>query len=84
MPAPSSRSIGQVLKVLKEDFEDISISKIRFLEGEGLVSPERAPASSSVRHRSSRYAVNLADRRRVGAARDDEIRQHLVWAQAVR
>ncbi|HRL79802.1 MAG TPA: MerR family transcriptional regulator [Propioniciclava sp.] len=44
MPAPSSRSIGQVLKVLKEDFEDISISKIRFLEGEGLVSPERAPS----------------------------------------
>lgn len=44
MPAPGTRSIGQVLKVLKDDFEDISISKIRFLEGEGLVSPERAPS----------------------------------------
>jgi DNA-binding transcriptional MerR regulator len=38
------RSIGQVLAVLKPDFEDISISKIRFLEAEGLISPERAPS----------------------------------------
>ncbi|MFT3969658.1 MAG: MerR family transcriptional regulator [Micropruina sp.] len=38
------RSIGQVLTVLKEDFPDISISKIRFLESEGLISPERAPS----------------------------------------
>ena len=29
------RSIGQVLAVLKPEFEDVSISKIRFLEGEG-------------------------------------------------
>lgn len=43
MPA-GTRSIGQVLKVLKEDFPDVSISKIRFLEGEGLVTPERAPS----------------------------------------
>ena len=38
------RSIGQVLAVLKPEFEDISISKIRFLESEGLISPERAPS----------------------------------------
>ncbi len=38
------RSIGQVLAVLKEEFPDISISKIRFLESEGLISPERAPS----------------------------------------
>lgn len=38
------RSIGQVLAVLKGDFPDISISKIRFLESEGLISPERAPS----------------------------------------
>lgn len=43
MPS-STRSIGQVLKVLKDDFPDVSISKIRFLEGEGLVTPERAPS----------------------------------------
>lgn len=41
---PATKSIGQVLKVLKEDFPDTTISKIRFLEGEGLISPERAPS----------------------------------------
>ena len=38
------RSIGQVLSVLKSDFPDVSISKIRFLESEGLIAPERAPS----------------------------------------
>ena len=38
------RSIGQVLKILTEEFPDVSISKIRFLESEGLVTPERAPS----------------------------------------
>jgi DNA-binding transcriptional MerR regulator len=44
MANPSSRSIGQVLAALKPDFPDISISKIRFLESEGLITPERAPS----------------------------------------
>ncbi len=35
------RSIGQVLDLLKEEFSDISISKIRFLESQGLIDPER-------------------------------------------
>jgi DNA-binding transcriptional MerR regulator len=39
-----SRSIGQVLAILKNDFADISISKIRFLESEGLITPQRAPS----------------------------------------
>ncbi len=43
MPPPT-RSIGQVMAVLKADFPDVSISKIRFLEGVGLLSPERAPS----------------------------------------
>jgi DNA-binding transcriptional MerR regulator len=34
-------SIGEVLDSLRDDFPDISISKIRFLEAEGLISPER-------------------------------------------
>jgi DNA-binding transcriptional MerR regulator len=34
-------SIGEVLDTLRDDFPDISISKIRFLEAEGLISPER-------------------------------------------
>lgn len=44
MPAAARRSIGQVLPLLKSEFPDISISKIRFLESEGLVAPERAPS----------------------------------------
>ncbi|HEX4831768.1 MAG TPA: MerR family transcriptional regulator [Trebonia sp.] len=34
--------IGQVLAELRPDFPDISPSKIRFLEAEGLISPQRA------------------------------------------
>jgi DNA-binding transcriptional MerR regulator len=41
---PGLRSIGQVLATLKGEFPDISISKIRFLETEGLIAPERAPS----------------------------------------
>lgn len=36
--------IGEVQELLKEEFSDITISKIRFLEKEGLVSPERTPS----------------------------------------
>jgi DNA-binding transcriptional MerR regulator len=41
---PGISSIGQVLAALKAEFPDVSISKIRFLETEGLISPERAPS----------------------------------------
>src|SRR5438477_2703294 len=34
-------SIGEVLNLLKEEFPDITISKIRFLESQGLLDPER-------------------------------------------
>jgi len=34
-------TIGEVLNRLKQEFEDISISKIRFLESEGLIYPDR-------------------------------------------
>ena len=34
-------SIGEVLQLLKREFPDVTISKIRFLESEGLVTPER-------------------------------------------
>ena len=39
--ATGGYTIGEVLNQLKEDFEDITISKIRFLESEGLVFPDR-------------------------------------------
>jgi DNA-binding transcriptional MerR regulator len=35
-------SIGTVLDLLRPDFPDVTISKIRFLESEGLVTPQRA------------------------------------------
>lgn len=43
---PESRllSIGAVLQQLREEFPEITISKIRFLETEGLVEPRRTPA----------------------------------------
>jgi DNA-binding transcriptional MerR regulator len=37
-------SIGEVLSLLKEEFPDASISKIRFLESQGLIDPERTPS----------------------------------------
>lgn len=44
MPLSRSRdylSIGEVLEAIKVDFPGVSISKIRFLESEGLINPER-------------------------------------------
>ncbi|MFD3402498.1 MerR family transcriptional regulator [Kribbella sp. NPDC058693] len=35
------RGIGQVLQLLQAEFADVTISKIRFLEAEGLVTPAR-------------------------------------------
>ncbi|MEU8245644.1 MerR family transcriptional regulator [Nonomuraea sp. NPDC048916] len=37
-------SIGEVLALLQGEFPDVTISKIRFLEGEGLIEPERSPS----------------------------------------
>ncbi|ARF54086.1 transcriptional regulator FtsR [Streptomyces gilvosporeus] len=37
-------SIGTVLTLLREEFPEVTISKIRFLEAEGLVEPERTPS----------------------------------------
>jgi len=51
VPAMSARStsraalsIGEVLTQLRADFPDVTISKIRFLESEGLVEPDRTSA----------------------------------------
>lgn len=40
----SGLTIGEVLNRLKDEFPDITISKIRFLDAEGLVEPDRTPA----------------------------------------
>ncbi|MEU7004871.1 MerR family transcriptional regulator [Nonomuraea sp. NPDC046570] len=42
--ARSHMSIGEVLALLQGEFPDVTISKIRFLEGEGLIEPERSPS----------------------------------------
>jgi len=41
-PAFAGMSIGAVLDLLRPDFPDVTISKIRFLEAEGLVTPQRS------------------------------------------
>ncbi len=59
--------IGQVLEELRQEFPDVSPSKIRFLEAEGLIAPERA--SSGYR----RFAVADIERLRfiLTAQRDE-------------
>ena len=37
-------SIGEVLRTLHDEFPDVTISKIRFLESQGLIDPERTPS----------------------------------------
>lgn len=37
-------SIGEVLTLLQDEFPDVTISKIRFLESQGLIDPERTPS----------------------------------------
>ncbi|MBA3289163.1 MAG: MerR family transcriptional regulator [Acidimicrobiia bacterium] len=40
-PGATHLSIGEVLGLLLEEFPDVTISKIRFLESQGLIAPER-------------------------------------------
>jgi len=74
----STMSIGAVLSSLREDFPDVTISKIRFLETEGLVEPQRAPSGYR------RFTPHDVERLRyvLGAQRDHYlplrvIREHL-------
>ena len=48
MSAEAARAyfgIGEVLAQLRAEFPDISVSKIRFLESEGLIQPARTPSN---------------------------------------
>jgi DNA-binding transcriptional MerR regulator len=71
-------TIGEVLNVLREGFPDVSISKIRYLESEDLVHPQRTP--SGYRKFSS---ADVARLRYVLAAQRDQylplrvIKEHL-------
>src|SRR3989337_1186205 len=44
MPTRNYQSIGEVLVSVKAEFPDVTISKIRFLESEGLIEPQRTPS----------------------------------------
>jgi DNA-binding transcriptional MerR regulator len=41
MPERDELSIGEVINLLRDDFPDVSVSKIRFLESQGLIDPDR-------------------------------------------
>lgn len=41
-PTRRTHSIGQVINLLRDEFPDVSVSKIRFLETKGLVRPDRS------------------------------------------
>lgn len=42
MPDTDRMSIGEVINLLRDDFPDVSVSKIRFLESQGLIDPDRS------------------------------------------
>ena len=66
--------IGEVVRRLRDEFPDISISKIRYLEDEGLLTPRadarRLPALQRGRRRASRDDPAAAARRVPAAAGD--------------
>ena len=39
-----TQSIGEVINKLRVDFPDLTVSKVRFLEAQGLISPTRSPS----------------------------------------
>jgi DNA-binding transcriptional MerR regulator len=65
-PREQLMSIGEVLARLRPEFPDITISKLRFLEAEGLVEPYRAPSGYR------KYTAGHVERLRyvLGAQRD--------------
>ncbi len=42
MPELAALTIGEVINLLKEEFPDLTVSKVRFLEDQGLIHPERS------------------------------------------
>lgn len=56
-PELAGMSIGAVLDLLRPDFPDVTVSKIRFLETEGLVTPQRS--ASGYRRFSSHDCARL-------------------------
>lgn len=57
-PARAYLGISEVLALLRAEFPDVSVSKIRFLESEGLIEPARSPSGYR------RFAAGDVDRLR--------------------
>ncbi len=76
-PARASVGIGQVLDELRPEFPDISPSKIRFLEAEGLIQPARAESGYR------RFAVADIERLRfiLTAQRDEYLPLRVIKAR---
>ena len=43
MPSTGYLTIGKVVKRLQPQYPDLSVSKVRYLEDEGLLNPSRTP-----------------------------------------
>lgn len=52
--------IGQVCDLLRDEFPDISISKLRFLQDKGIVEPERTPGGYRMYSRADIEALRVA------------------------
>lgn len=61
MSDEQGRSIGELITVLRGEFPELSVSKVRFLEGQGLIEPHRSTAGyrlfSDVDLRRIRYIL---------------------------
>jgi DNA-binding transcriptional MerR regulator len=82
-PARRYLSIGELLDTLRPEFPDLTLSKIRFLEQQGLLEPERTP--SGYRKFFSGQVERLwwiLDQQREGYVPLKEIRQRLAAAEA--
>jgi DNA-binding transcriptional MerR regulator len=44
LAAKQTRSIGEVINALRAEFPELTVSKVRFLEAQGLISPTRSPS----------------------------------------
>ena len=82
-PARRYLAIGELLDTLRPEFPDLTLSKIRFLEQQGLLEPERTP--SGYRKFFSGQVERLwwiLDQQRDGYIPLKEIRQRLAVAEA--
>jgi DNA-binding transcriptional MerR regulator len=63
MPESPALTIGEVINLLKEEFPDVSVSKVRFLEDQGLIHPGRSRSGYRQFHQSDlkrlRYILRL-------------------------